>query len=138
MSDPFVHRLRVRYGEVDLQGVVFNAHWLAYFDDAMTRFFEDLGFDPLEAFEVGVDVMIVHADVDWHGPAGVHDTVDVDVTPSRLGESSLDLRFEAEVEGRAVCSATITYVVVSAEDHRPTSIPDPLRAALSAAGDRPG
>lgn len=138
MSDRFVHRLRVRYGEVDLQGVVFNAHWLAYFDDAMTRFFEDLGFDPLEAFELGVDVMVVHAEVDWHGPAGVHETVEVAVAPTRLGDSSLDLRFDAEADGRAVCSATITYVVVTAEDHRPTAIPDPLHAALSAAADRPG
>ena len=29
--DQFVHVVRPRYAEVDLQGVVFNAHWLTYF-----------------------------------------------------------------------------------------------------------
>ena len=29
MDAPFRHRIRVRYAEIDGQGVVFNAHWLA-------------------------------------------------------------------------------------------------------------
>ena len=36
----FVHHIRPRYAEVDAQGVVFNAHWLTYFDESQTRFFE--------------------------------------------------------------------------------------------------
>jgi acyl-CoA thioester hydrolase len=28
----FEHRLRVRFGECDPQGIVFNAHYVAYFD----------------------------------------------------------------------------------------------------------
>ena len=31
-ADRWVHRIRVRYGEVDMQRVVFNAHYLAYCD----------------------------------------------------------------------------------------------------------
>jgi len=34
----FAHRHAVRYLEVDAQGVVFNAWYLAWFDDAMTAF----------------------------------------------------------------------------------------------------
>ncbi|MDQ3434437.1 MAG: hypothetical protein M3481_07100 [Actinomycetota bacterium] len=34
MSSPFRHRMRVRYSECDLQGVVFNAQYLAYSDSA--------------------------------------------------------------------------------------------------------
>ena len=43
---PFEHRIRVRYAEIDGQGVVFNAHWLTYFDDSCTRFMQSLGFGP--------------------------------------------------------------------------------------------
>ena len=39
----FVHHIRPRYAEVDAQGVVFNSHWLTYFDESQTRFFEALG-----------------------------------------------------------------------------------------------
>ena len=34
---PLANKLRVRYGECDPQGVVFNAHYLAYFDIAITE-----------------------------------------------------------------------------------------------------
>ena len=68
MSAPFVHRVRPRYAEVDQQGVVFNAHWLTYFDDACTRFFEALGYTPNEAFFGEFDVMIVKAVLEWEGP----------------------------------------------------------------------
>ena len=37
MSDAFRHRIRVRYSECDLQGVVFNANYLTYLDEAMTE-----------------------------------------------------------------------------------------------------
>ena len=31
----FAHRMRVRWAEVDKQGIVFNGHYLMYFDVAM-------------------------------------------------------------------------------------------------------
>jgi len=53
----FRHRIRVRYAEIDGQGVVFNAHWLTYFDDSCTRFMETLGFGP-EFWTVEFDVIV--------------------------------------------------------------------------------
>jgi YbgC/YbaW family acyl-CoA thioester hydrolase len=37
------HEIRVRYGEVDMQRVVFNANYLAYCDDAADLWFRKLG-----------------------------------------------------------------------------------------------
>src|SRR5262245_22519326 len=34
----FVHRLRVRWAEVDRQGIVFNGHYLTYFDVGVTEY----------------------------------------------------------------------------------------------------
>ncbi|TXI95887.1 MAG: acyl-CoA thioesterase, partial [Aquabacterium sp.] len=34
----FIHRLRVRWAEVDGQHVVFNGHYLTYLDVAITEF----------------------------------------------------------------------------------------------------
>src|SRR4029077_1138545 len=78
----FVHHVRPRYAEVDLQGVVFNAHWLTYFDEASTRFFEHLGFAPSVAFFRDFDVMVVKAVLEWQGPAGFDDDVAIEVFPS--------------------------------------------------------
>jgi hypothetical protein len=41
----FFHPFRVRYSEIDGQGVVFNAHYLTYFDTTITEYFRALGYD---------------------------------------------------------------------------------------------
>jgi len=33
----FFHPFRVRYSEIDAQGIVFNAHYFTYFDTAITE-----------------------------------------------------------------------------------------------------
>jgi acyl-CoA thioester hydrolase len=128
--DAFVHVVRPRYAEVDAQGVVFNAHWLTYFDESCTRFFEWLGYEPSVAFFHEFDVMLVKAVVEWQGPAGFDERVEIAVTPARLGNSSLDLSYTASVEGRPVCTGLITYVSVRPGSHEPVPIPAELRAKL--------
>jgi acyl-CoA thioester hydrolase len=130
----FVHTLRPRYSEVDAQGVVFNAHWLTYFDDSCTRYFEWLGYEPKSAFFRDFDLMVVKAVLEWQGPAGFDDVVQIAVAPSRLGTKSLDIRYAATVEGRAACTGTLTYVSVkpggSGSGAESVEIPPQLRATL--------
>jgi acyl-CoA thioester hydrolase len=129
----FVHRRRPTYAEVDQQGVVFHGHWLAYFDDAMTRFCDHLGFPPKEVFFSTFDVMVVKATLDWSGPAGFDDEIDIAVTPVRLGTKSFDLEYRATVDGRPVCTGTVTYVSVKPGSGESVPIPDDVRAAFEEA-----
>ena len=41
----FFFPFRVRYSEIDGQKVVFNAHYLTYYDTAITEFFRVLRYD---------------------------------------------------------------------------------------------
>lgn len=129
----FVHQVRVRYAEVDAQGVVFNAHWLTYFDDAVTRFFENMGYPPKEAFshQSHFDLMLRRSDLEWEGSAGFDDLVEIAVVPVRLGKSSFDVRFTATVDGRPAVTALTTYVVVVPGEPRSQPIPDDLRERLT-------
>jgi len=127
---PFVHRVRPRYAEVDAQGVVFNAHWLTYFDEACTRWFETMGFEPKESFFRDFDLMLVKAVLEWQGPAGFDDVVDIAVETDRLGNASFDVRYTASVEQRDVCGGTVTYVSVKPGTHESVPIPDVLRDRL--------
>jgi acyl-CoA thioester hydrolase len=131
---PFVHTLRPRYPEVDMQKVVFNGHWLTYFDDASTRFFESLGFDP-RGFVDGrdFDVMVVKAVLEWKGPTTFDDLVAIEVTADRLGNKSFDLRFKASVEGAPKCEGVITYVSVTPGTKESAVIPAVLRERLEGA-----
>ena len=126
----FVHHVRPRYAEVDAQGVVFNAHWLTYFDEASTRFFESLGFEPATAFFREFDVMVVKAVIEWQGPAGFDDHVAIAVAPGRIGTKSFDLVYTATVAARPACLGTITYVSVIPGTHESAAIPSALRVAL--------
>jgi acyl-CoA thioester hydrolase len=130
MTDPFVHRIRVRYAEVDGQGVVFNAHWLTYCDDACTRFMESMGFGSIWIDEF--DVMLVRAVLEWQGPARFDDWVDIAVQPTRLGTKSFDLSYRASVAGVPACTATITYVSVKPGANTSVEIPAKVREALAA------
>ena len=125
----FHHRIRVRYAECDGQGVVFNAHWLTYFDEACTRFMESLGFG--SQFWINeFDVMLVHAELDWRGPARFDYWLDVTVEPTRLGQKSFDLRYTAHVGERPACTATITYVAIVPGTNSSTEIPERVRVTL--------
>jgi acyl-CoA thioester hydrolase len=128
---PFTHRVRVRYAEVDAQRVVFNAHWLTYCDDACTRFVESLGYQGADWSEV-LDLMLVRAVLEWSGPAGFDEWVDIAVEPVRIGTTSFDLRYRATVDGRPACTAVITYVSVEPGTHAPTPVPARLRDGLAA------
>jgi acyl-CoA thioester hydrolase len=127
--------IRPRYAEIDMQGVVFNAHWLTYFDEACTRFFESLGYDPKKTFAPGgeFDFMVVKAVVEWQGSAGFDDEVVIEVRASRLGNASFDLASTAAVDGVSVCTGTITYVSVVPGTKQSTPIPAGVRSMLEGA-----
>ena len=127
----FAHRIRVRYAEIDGQGVVFNAHWLTYFDETCTRFVESFGFGP-KFWTVEFDVMLVRAVVEWQGPARFDEWVDISCAPVRLGTTSFDLHYTATVDGHPACTGTITYVAVQPGANTSVAIPAPVRAALEA------
>ena len=124
----YVHHVRVRYGECDMQRVVFNANYLAYCDDAADWWFRSLGA-PLEAGEW--DVMVKKATVTWDGAAKVHDDLALAVSVSRWGNSSFDVRFDGTVEGAPVFTAEITYVAVSTGTTDTVPVPTEFRAAAS-------
>ena len=132
----FTNRIRVRYAEIDGQGVVFNAHWLTYFDDSCTRFMESLGFGA-EFWTIEFDVMLVRAELEWKGSARFDEWIDIEVAPVRLGTKSFDLQYRARVAGRLACSATITYVAVVPGKNTSIEIPGRVRKGLTARRGEP-
>ena len=124
---PFRHRVRVRYGEVDMQGVAFNAHYLAWCDDALEVWFAETG---LRGAGLGWDCMVVKAVLEWSAAATAGDHVDIDVEVVRWGTTSLDVRYTATVEGRPLLGATITYVGVRTGTTEAIPPPAEVRAML--------
>ena len=111
-----------------MQGVVFNAHYMAYCDDAADRWLRSLDAN----FEArGWDIMLVKAVIEWQGTAGIGDTIAIAVRVSRWGNTSFDMHFVGIVGERPVFTATITYVGVKAGTREKMPAPDEFRALLS-------
>jgi acyl-CoA thioester hydrolase len=131
MGDVFTHRIRVRYGECDPQGVVFNANWLAYFDVVITELWRELVGDYTGMVEQGADMMVAEATIRYRGSARFDDVVDFELTVTRLGETALSTRIEARVDGQLAVEGAMRHVFVDPGTNRKRAIPDEIRAALS-------
>jgi len=127
---PFVHRVDVRYVEVDQQGVVFNMWYLAYLDDAMTAFLSEGGFPYTEMLAAGYDVRVVHTELDWLGPLGYGEPAAVEVAVSDIGRTSFGLRFEVSSAARLVVKASTVYVAVRIDGPGKCELPARLLSAL--------
>jgi len=120
--------IKIRYGEVDRQGVVFNAHYLAYLDDVVDSWLREFEGD----FEsLGWDLMLKNVNLEWHGPAGIGEVLNVEAHVSRWGNTSFDVSFEVKVEKRLVLTATIVYVGVETGTTETLKPPAQIREHLS-------
>lgn len=133
MHQPYRYVADVRYFETDAQGVVFNMWYLGYLDEAMTGYLEHVGLSYGELTDEGLDVQLVHTEVDWAGSLSFGDRFEVAVRAEALGRTSFTLAFEVSTDGRVVASARTVYVLVGADGEGSRELPDRIRLALSIA-----
>lgn len=136
MTDAFSLPIIPRYAEVDQQGVVFNGHYLTWFDEASTAFFDHLGLPFTEFERWGLDVHVVHAEIDYLVPIRWRDTVRVQTRCGSTGTTSFTLEFDVlrrDDVGADVSAARgrNVYVVVSTDDWTKREMPPQLRDALT-------
>src|SRR3954454_13260609 len=131
VSEPFRHRLRVRYNECDPQGHVFNANYLAYFDLAMTELWRELGgYDAMVSD--GVDMVVAEANIRYLASLGFDDETDLIVRSVRLGNTSMTSELAIERGGETVAEGTLRHVFVESNGGGTSPIPAPVRTGLAA------
>lgn len=131
MSAPHVHELRVRYGECDPQGIVFNANYVAYFDVAYTELWREAVGPWQEMVERhGVDAVVAELTVTFRAPARFDDVLALRSTVVHLGTSSIRTEVDVTRDGELLVRGLLRHVIVGAETWRPAPIPDAVRAGL--------
>lgn len=121
----FSFPLRVRYAEVDYQGIVFNAHYLTYFDVAITEYFRRLGFRYEEMVKrTGNDFHLVKALVQYKAPIGGDEEIEVAVRVARIGRSSVN--FELAIFAKAAPELRATGEIVYVNTDQTTREPVPV------------
>ena len=127
---PFSHELRVRYGECDPQGIVFNANYLAYFDVAFTELWRE-AIGPWEAMvERGYDVVVAEANLRFRAPARFDDVIALGARVGEMGVTSLRLELDIRRDGELLVEGRLRQVFVDARTFGKTEIPDWARDAL--------
>ena len=128
----FVHRLRVRWAEVDRQGVVFNGNYFLYFDVAVAEYWRAIGFrypeDIVDKF--GTDIYAVKAGAEYHLPAGYDDLLDVGCRVRRIGRSSAHFAFGVWRGHEHIASGKLVYVNADPKTRKSAAWPEPLRQAI--------
>jgi acyl-CoA thioester hydrolase len=130
MASPFVHELRVRYGECDPQGIVFNANYLLYFDVAFTELWR-AALGPWEEMVArGVDAVVAEANVRFHTPARFDDVLALPATVAQLGTTSMTTEIDVVRGGDVLVNGSLRHVFVERATWRKTAMPDWIRAGL--------
>jgi acyl-CoA thioester hydrolase len=131
MGRPFVHTLRVRYGECDPQGVVFNAHYLAFFDIALTEMWRAaLPGGYREMVERGVDLVVAEATCRYRSSAGFDDELAIAMTVAHLGTTSMRTEVGITRDGEPVVDGELRHVFIDLETREKIPIPGAIRAGL--------
>jgi YbgC/YbaW family acyl-CoA thioester hydrolase len=129
----FLDRLRVRWSEVDMQKIVFNGHYLTYFDTAVAGYWRALAL-PYETTmaQLQGDLYVRKATLEYLGSARYDDVCDVGMRCSRIGNSSMV--FTAALFRGDECLVHGELVYVFADPHSQTSrpVPQALRDVLEA------
>jgi acyl-CoA thioester hydrolase len=120
----------VRFVECDQQGVVFNAHYLVWADEASTLWWASLGL-PWDELSARVEPVVKASTLEWSSSARWGDTVTVDAAAERLGRTSVTVRFTVRVDERVCCVVRNTYVGTAGGTSTPW--PDDVRERLEAA-----
>jgi acyl-CoA thioester hydrolase len=124
--------LRVRYHECDGQGIVFNAHYLAYVDMCSFEAEKALFGSHDEFLAHGADVVVAEANLKYRAPARYDEELVVSQYLNHLGTTSLVFDFEIHRAGAPVLTANIRYVFIDPATLRPTAPPDAVRKVYAA------
>jgi len=140
MSSGFTHPLRVRYGECDPQGIVFNANYLMYMDVAFTELWREAVGPWQEMTERGVDAVVAEANLTFRAPARFDDDLLLAARVLRLGETSITTEIDMLRDGELLVRGLVRHVCVTTgggngmqalpENVAKTPIPDWVRGGL--------
>lgn len=129
----FFHRLRVRWAEVDAQKIVFNGHYLMYFDTAISDYWRALGLPYPEALEgYGGDLYVKKAGIEYHASALYDDVLDVGIRSTRIGNSSMVFALAIFRHDELLITGELVYVYADPKTQTSMAVPQELRDVIAA------
>ena len=127
----FAHRLRVRWVEVDMQQIVFNGHYLMYFDTAVTDYWRSLAMPYAATMHaLGGDLYVKKASVEYHASAEMDDFLEVCMRCDRVGNSSMTFVGAIFRGDELLITSELVYVYADPVAKKSQPVPAALRDLL--------
>ena len=124
-------RLRVRWAEVDMQKIVFNGHYLMYFDTAVAGYWRALAMPYQETMAyLDGDLFVRKATVEYLSSARYDDAIDVGVRCARVGNSSIVFSAAVYRGDALLVHGELVYVFASPQTQTSLPVPAQLRTLL--------
>lgn len=95
MGDPVTYDRKVRFSDSDMQGIVFNANYLVYWDDVLTDYMEAIGLPWAKLNENGDDMVLARTEINYRQSAVVGNTVRTSIRAARIGSKSITFVYES-------------------------------------------
>lgn len=128
----FFERLRVRWAEIDAQQIVFNGHYLSYFDTAVGGYWRALALPYAETMQsLGGDLFVRKATLEYLGSARYDEQLEIGVRCERVGNSSMLVQCAVFRADELLVHGELVYVFADAQTQTPMPVPETLRQALT-------
>jgi acyl-CoA thioester hydrolase len=128
----FYTPVQVRYGDLDPQWHVNNAHTVTFLETARFNYIQAVGlFDGQSFFDLGLIVADVH--VVYLAPIKLTQKIRIGVRVAKIGTKSLTLEYqiEDEAESSVLTRAETVMVCFDYHKHESKPVPDEWRAKIS-------
>ena len=124
--------LRVRWAEIDAQGIVFNGHYLTYLDTAISGYWRALALPYADTMkQLGGDLFVRRSALDYLASARYDDRLDIGVRCREFGNSSMKVDGAFFRGDQLLVQADMVYVFADAVAQTPQRLPDALRDVIN-------
>lgn len=124
----YLDRLRVRWAEVDMQKIVFNGHYLMYFDTAVAGYWRAMAMPYHETMHaVAGDFYVRKATVEYLGSARYDDLCEVGIRCDRIGKSSMSIVCALFRGEKVLVHGELLYVFADPATQTSKPVPPELR-----------
>jgi len=124
---------RIRYYELDPQGIMHNANYLAFYDQAVVEYFRDLDYDyEKEIEETNKDFHTVQVVVQYNKPLYFDDEIEIGLKIKDVGNTSMTWIMAMFIKGTGelASASEIVHVYTDMKTSKPTTITDDLKKKL--------
>ena len=133
MRETFRFPIRVYYEDTDAAGIVYYANYLKYFERCRTEWLRRLGFDQRDMAErERLQFVVADLAVQYHRPARLDDSLDIDATVVERARSYVVFRQQARRGAELLASARVKVACVDTGRLAPARMPALLLERMAA------